>query len=66
MSKALILDRRAAVLAIQVCRSLAKRGHIVDIFGEPGSPAFHSRFCTVVSYHHGGTEKIAWSRHSEI
>jgi len=45
MSKALILDRRAAVLAIQVCRSLAKRGHIVDIFGEPGSPAFHSRFC---------------------
>lgn len=46
MNKALILDRRAAVLAMQVCRSLARRGNVVDIFGEPGSPAFHSRFCS--------------------
>jgi len=46
MNRVLILDRRAAVLAMQVCRSLARRGHIVDIFGEPGSSAFHSRFCS--------------------
>lgn len=45
MNKALILDRRAAVLAMQVCRSLARRGDTVDIFGEAGSSAFHSRFC---------------------
>src|SRR5690348_13786165 len=45
MKKGLILDRRAAVLAMQVCRSLARRGYGVDIFGERNSPAFHSRFC---------------------
>jgi hypothetical protein len=45
MKKALILDRRAAVLTMQVCRSLARRGDTVDIFGEAGSSAFHSRFC---------------------
>ena len=46
MNKVLILDRRAAVLAMQVCRSLARRGSTVDIFGESGSPAFQSRFCS--------------------
>ncbi len=46
MNKVLILDRRAAILAMQVCRSLARRGYVVDIFGESGSPAFHSRFCS--------------------
>ena len=46
MNKVLILDRRAAVMAMQVCRALARFGYVVDIFGESGSPAFHSRFCS--------------------
>ena len=46
MKKVLILDRRAAVMAMQVCRALARRGYVVDIFGESGSPAFRSRFCS--------------------
>jgi biotin carboxylase len=46
MNKVLILDRQAAVMAMQVCRALARRGYVVDIFGESGSPAFHSRFCS--------------------
>ncbi len=46
MNKVLILDRRAAVMAMQVCRALARRESIVDVFGESGSPAFHSRFCS--------------------
>ena len=46
MNKVLILDRRAAVMSMQVCRALARRGYVVDIFAESGSPAFHSRFCS--------------------
>ncbi|HLH77672.1 MAG TPA: ATP-grasp domain-containing protein [Candidatus Binataceae bacterium] len=40
---ALILDRRA-VMAIEMCRILAASGYAVDVLGEAGSPAFHSRF----------------------
>ena len=45
MPRALILDKRSSVLAMQVCRALARRGYRVDIFGQKGSPAFRSRFC---------------------
>src|SRR5712692_4683282 len=45
MPRALILDKRSGVLAMQVCRALARRGYRVDIFGQEGSPAFRSRFC---------------------
>lgn len=45
MPRALILDKRSSILAMQVCRALARRGYRVDIFGQKGSPAFSSRFC---------------------
>jgi predicted ATP-grasp superfamily ATP-dependent carboligase len=43
-SRALIIDRRA-VLGIQLCRSLARKGCQVDILADYGSPAFLSRYC---------------------
>src|SRR2546425_4438785 len=45
MPRALILDKRSSVLAMQVCRALARRGYRVEIFGQESSPAFRSRFC---------------------
>src|SRR5579859_2763315 len=48
MLRALILDKRSSVLAMQVCRALARRGYRVDTFGQVGSPAFRSRFCDQV------------------
>jgi predicted ATP-grasp superfamily ATP-dependent carboligase len=42
--RALIVDTRA-VLGTEVCRSLYRMGWQVDIFAEPGSPAFRSRTC---------------------
>jgi predicted ATP-grasp superfamily ATP-dependent carboligase len=42
--RVLIVDRRA-VMATEICRSMARRGFAVDLLGEPGSPAFYSRFC---------------------
>ncbi len=45
MRRALILDKRAGTLAIQVCRALARRAYQVDIFGTRGSIAFKSKFC---------------------
>lgn len=44
--RALILDRRAGTVAMQLCRLLAHRGYTVDIFAERHSGAFRSRFCT--------------------
>jgi biotin carboxylase len=32
-------------MGIEICRALTRRGWLVDILGEAGSPAFHSRFC---------------------
>lgn len=46
MQKALILDKRAGTLALQICRALARRGYEVDILGTPSSIAFSSRYCT--------------------
>ncbi len=45
MRRALILDKRAGTLSIQLCRALARRGYSVDVFGERGSAAFRSRHC---------------------
>ncbi len=45
MRRALILDRRAGTLSIQLCRALARRGYQVEVFGEQGSAAFRSRYC---------------------
>lgn len=42
--RALVLDRRP-VIGTEICRSMARRGFAVDLFGERGSPAFHSRYC---------------------
>jgi biotin carboxylase len=41
--RVLILDRRA-VMATEMCRIMAQLGCEVDVFGEPFSPAFRSRF----------------------
>lgn len=46
MLRALILDKTAGALSVQLCRALARRGYEVDIFGTAGSPAFRSRCCT--------------------
>lgn len=43
--QALIIDRRA-VMATEMCRSLAQRGFAVDVVGDSASPAFFSRFCS--------------------
>jgi biotin carboxylase len=45
MQKALVLDKRAGTLAIQVCRALARRGYQVDVLGTRGSIAFNSKYC---------------------
>jgi predicted ATP-grasp superfamily ATP-dependent carboligase len=45
MRRALILDKRAGSLSIQLCRALARRGYQVDLFGQAGSAAFWSRHC---------------------
>ena len=45
MHKALILDKRAGTLALQICRALARRDYEVDILGTPASIAFRSRYC---------------------
>ncbi|HEY2108164.1 MAG TPA: hypothetical protein VGH29_20365, partial [Candidatus Binataceae bacterium] len=45
MHKALILDKRAGTLALQICRALARRGYEVDILGMRTSIAFRSRYC---------------------
>ncbi len=48
MRKALVLDKRAGSLAVQVCRALARRGYRVTIFGVRGSIAFSSKHCAQV------------------
>ncbi len=45
MHKALILDKQAGTLALQICRALARRGYEVDILGIRASIAFSSRYC---------------------
>ena len=43
--KALILDKRAGTLSLQICRALARKGYRVDILGLPFSIAFTSKHC---------------------
>jgi hypothetical protein len=58
MRKALVLDKRAGSLAVQVCRALARRGYEITIFGIRGSIAFRSKYCT------HAIELPAWSPES--
>jgi hypothetical protein len=43
--RVLIVDRRA-VMGTEVCRAVAAQGCVADVFAEPGSRAFRSRFCS--------------------
>lgn len=45
MHKALVLDRQAGTIALQLCRALARLNYRVEVFGERESIAFRSRYC---------------------
>lgn len=46
MHRALVLDRKAGTIALQLCRALARLNYRAEVFGEAESPAFRSRYCS--------------------